>query len=102
MVFSAVPDPPVTLPVILSRVEPLAHLPIAFCWANVMVPLVEPFLLAHVIVIASEPLVEPFGAALNVPEPEPPVAAAGEQPVSFAVRLPPDDLVVSFVHLPGT
>src|SRR5262249_40193879 len=96
----AAPVPPVTLPVILIRVAPTAHLPRVFWLAKWIVPLVVPFLAAHVIVMFRVPAAAPL-LLVKVPDPLPPVAAAGVQPVSVAVILVPTVFVASFVHLPG-
>src|SRR4026208_2144535 len=77
-VLSAVPDPPVTLPVILMRVAPKAHFPRVAWFLKVIFPFVVPLLAAHLIVMFSVPAVAP-AALLNVPVPLPPVAASGVQ-----------------------
>src|SRR5262249_16346614 len=102
MVLTAAPVPPETLPVILIRVVPLAafHLPRGFCVLKVIDPLVVPLPPDPVIVIVSLPEVPLCDA--NFPEPLPPVAAAGVQLDSVAVRTLFTVFVDSFVHLPGT
>jgi hypothetical protein len=99
IVFTAVPVPPVTLPVILIRLDPTAHLPLVAWVAKWIVPLVVPWWVAQVIVMFRVPALAPF-FEVNVPVPLPPVAAVGVQPVTVAwmVVVP---VVVNLVHLPG-
>src|SRR5689334_21609254 len=98
IVFTAVPVPPVTLPVIFVRVLPTGHLPRpAGLLANWMVPFVVPWCVAHVIVMFRVPAVAPF-FDVNVPVPLSPVAAVGVQPVSVAWMVVVS-VVASLVHL---
>ena len=99
IVLAAVPVPPITVPPMVSKlVVPAAHLPTPFAVVNVTFPLLVPWPLAHVIVIASVPDFVPFAAAANVPPPAPPVAAVGVHFDNEAVSLVPAIFVVNPVH----
>jgi len=100
IVLKAVPVPPVTLPVSVTRlVVPFRHLPRPFAGPNLTFPFVVPCVPAHLIVMFSVPVVAPD--ELKVPPPVPPVAAAGVQADNVAVSLVPTVFVANFLHAPG-
>src|SRR5580765_7338800 len=79
IVLNATPVPPVTLPVILIRVAPVAHLPLVVWLAKWMLAFVVPLPAAHLSVMFSVPDGAPGGALVKVPVPFPPVAPSGVQ-----------------------
>ena len=100
IVLNAVPDPPVILPLSVTRaVVPFGHLPSVFTVTNLTFALVVPLPLAHLSVMFSVPDLAPV--VVKDPPPEPPVAAVGVQPDSEAVSLVPTVFVDNFVHSPG-
>src|SRR5262249_19068188 len=82
------PDPPVTLPVALTRVVPSGHLPGDVGWSakliNTIVLPLPPF---HVYVPVKLPFWEPAGGGVNA-DVAPALSAAGVQPEIGPVALP--------------
>ncbi len=90
-----------TFPVMVRRDVPVGHLPFpALLGANLIAAFVVPCLVAHVIVLMTEPLNAPVPFEV-VPVPPPPVALVGKQPDSVMCTTEPTSFVVILAQLAG-